>query len=248
MLTTDDDDESDVEYSSDKVEEDSSISCGNIATSGGESDTHHQIPKVIAAEIHSKIASVEGRVKPKPRVEFKSSQSSLDCAPVAKDPIISLKKESKEPSIEVVATSSKNSVCSPPPPEQKSCKQISFEEHNPIQDRSEHIDGKSSSPGSSVSEKGCIPLIIVLLYLSSEFFVKSIVISSRFTCVVNKHIFDLTNIAKPIICRISLQEKLTTAMPKVEGMPIRKGDRVLLIRCLAKMLLRLGLIFSIQFR
>ena len=185
MLTTDEDDESDVEYSSDKVEEDSSISCGNIATSGGESDTHHQIPKVIAAEIHSKLAPKEGRVKPKPRVEFKSSQSSLDCAPVSKNPVIGLK---KEPSIEI-ATSSKNSVCSPPL-EQKPIikKQISFEEHNPLQDRSEHIDGKSSSPGSSVSEKGCTSFIIVL-HLRTYIFRQINCYFSRFTC--SQHIFEL---------------------------------------------------------
>lgn len=188
MLTTDEDDESDVEYSSDKVEEDSSISCGNIATSGGESDTHHQTPKVIAAEIHSKLAPKEGRVRPKPRVEFKSSQSSLDCAPVSKDPVIGLKKEPNEPSIEI-ATSSKNSVCSPPV-EQKSIikKQISIEEHNPLQDRSEHIDGKSSSPGSSVSEKGCTSFIIVL-HLRTCIFRQINCYLSRFTC--SQHIFEL---------------------------------------------------------
>ena len=110
MLTTDEDDISDAEYSSDKVEDDSSISCGNIATSGGESDTHHQIPKVISAEIHSKIASKEGRVKTKPRVEFKSSQSSLDCVPIAKDPVFDLKKELNEPSIEIATLFSSNST------------------------------------------------------------------------------------------------------------------------------------------
>ena len=189
MLTTDDDDESDVEYSSDKLEEDSSISCGNIATSGGESDTHHQIPKVIAAEIHSKIAPKEGRVKHKPRVEFKSSQSSLDCAPVAKDPVIISKKETNEPSIEI-ATSSKNSVCSPPVEQNPIIKkQISFEEHNPLQDRSEHIDGKSSSPGSSVSEKGCTSFIIVL-HLRTYIFRQIDCYFSHFTC--SQHIFDLT--------------------------------------------------------